>query len=349
MQTNHIYRYEDNPVISVKDVKPTNSNMEVVGIFNCGGAFFNGKIYLICRIAEIIISQDKKTLLVPTMTKSGFITTKYNKNDSNLDLSDPRTIKDKTGKVLNLSSYSSLRLAVSDDGYRFNVEDNPCIEPDSIKESWGMEDPRVAEIEGKFYITYSSVSENGVGVSLSVTEDFKKYKSLGMILPPTNKDTVLFPEQINNRYYMLHRPSPFERLGDSDIWLADSPNLTHWGNHKHLSSSIEGEDWESSKIGAGSTPIHIPAGWLVFYHGVDKNERYSMGYLLLDYDDPSNVIYRSKKPIMEPIMAYEKSGFFSETVFPCTAILLDNKIVMYYGAADSNICRVDIKLDKLLR
>lgn len=349
MQTNHIQRYEDNPIISIKDVKPTNNNMEVVGIFNCGGVFFNGKTYLICRIAEIAISKDKDILLVPTMTKNGFSMTKYNRNDSDIDLSDSRTVKDKNGRVLNLSSFSSLRLAISEDGYHFNVADEPCIDTDLAKESWGMEDPRVAKIENKFYITYSSVSKNGVGVSLAVTEDFITFKSLGMILPPTNKDTVLFPECINSKYYMLHRPSPSGKLGDSDIWLSDSTDLIHWGNHKHLCSSREGESWESMKIGAGSTPIRIPEGWLVFYHGVDKNERYSMGYLLLDYNNPYKILYRSKTPIMEPIMQYEKSGFFSETVFPCTAILFGNKIVMYYGAADSNICRVDIKLDTLLR
>ena len=349
MQTDYIHRYANNPIISVKNVKPTNSNMEVVGIFNCGGTFYNGKTYLICRIAEIIKSQDKNTLLVPVIDKDGFLTIKYDKKDPNLDLSDPRTVKDKTGRILNLSSFSSFRLAISEDGYNFIVADKPCFEPDSTKENWGMEDPRIAKIEGKYYITYSSVSENGIGVSLVVTENFKTFKSLGMILPPTNKDTVLFPERINNKYYMLHRPSPFDQLGNSDIWLANSNDLIHWGNHKHLIGSKGRKSWESTKIGAGSTPLRVPEGWLVFYHGVDETERYSIGYLLLDYNDPSKILYRNKEPIMEPIMDYEKSGFFSETVFPCTAILFGNTITMYYGAADKNISRVDIQLDKLLR
>jgi len=345
MQTNHIQRYANNPVISVNNVRPTQDNMEVVGIFNCGGVFFNDRTYLICRIAEVIKSNDEKILSVPVMTDNGFKVVSYNKYDETLNLSDPRTIKNRDGKVLNLTSFSSLRLAVSDDGYKFNVESKPCIEPDSTTESWGMEDPRIAEIEGKFYITYSSVSENGVGVSLAVTEDFINYRSLGMILAPTNKDTVLFPERIDDKYYMLHRPSPHDNLGNSEIWIADSPDLTHWGNHKHLVSCGEKDTWDYLKIGAGSTPIHIDEGWLVFYHGVDKTERYSMGYLILDYKDPTKILYRTKKPFMEPIMDYERSGFFSETVFPCTAIPFGNTITMYYGAADSNICRVDIKMD----
>lgn len=349
MQNDNLSRYLNNPVISIKNVKPTNNNMEVVGIFNCGGVFFNDKTYLICRIAEVVISQDSETLLVPTMTKDGFLTTRYNKKDPNFDLSDSRSVKDKFGNILNLTSFSSLRLAISEDGFHFNVDDKPCIEPDPIKESWGMEDPRIVKIGEKIYISYSSVSKNGVGVSLIVTENFITYESLGMILPPTNKDTVLFPERINNKYYMLHRPSPFDKLGASDIWLSDSTDLSHWGNHKHLCGCLEGEAWELNKIGAGSPPIHIPEGWLVFYHGVDRNERYSMGYLLLEYENPSNILYRSKEPIMEPIMEYEKSGFFSETIFPCTAILSDDKIIIYYGAADCNICRVDIRLDELLR
>jgi predicted GH43/DUF377 family glycosyl hydrolase len=347
MQNNHIQRYAKNPIISISDVKPTKDNMEVVGVFNCGGVLYSGKIYLLCRVSEIIKPKSKDIISIPIMTNKGLTEISYNKNDINLNFSDSRSIRDDNNKILNLTSFSSLRLAISNDGYNFQIDEKPCISIDPITENWGIEDPRIAKIDNTFYITYSSVSQNGVGVSLATTKDFKKFNKLGMILPPTNKDTVIFPEKINNKFYLLHRPSPFDNLGNSDIWLAESNDLLHWGNHKHLCGSKEGNVWEALKIGAGSTPIKIDEGWLVFYHGVDKNERYCMGYLLLDKNNPSKILFRTKNPIMEPTMNYEKSGFFSETIFPCATIPTMNKIIMYYGAADNSICRADIEINKL--
>ncbi|MCH3916781.1 MAG: glycoside hydrolase family 130 protein [Spirochaetia bacterium] len=349
MDSTVLHRYEGNPVISIDDVKPTAEGMQVVGIFNCGGVLRNGRVYLVCRTAERMISQEEDKLIVPFWDRNGFSSLSFDRDDSHLDLSDSRLVRDRrSGKVVALTSFSSFRLAISDDGYHFQVADTPCILPDPVTEAWGMEDPRVTELEGKYYLTYSSVSRDGVGVSLAVTDDFKTYASLGMILPPTNKDTVLFPERIDGRYYLLHRPSPSGDIGSSDIWLADSVDLVHWGNHRHLCSSREGNSWEWGKIGAGTPPIHIPEGWLLLYHGVDMQERYAMGALLLDGKDPSVILSRSVKPVMLPEMPYEKSGFFSETVFPCTAILSGDKVIVFYGAADNSICRVDITLDGLL-
>lgn len=347
MQNTTIRRCKENPIITIDDVTPTHENLHVVGIFNCGGVHFKGKTHLICRTAEMFKAPSEGTIAVPIINQEGELSSlTFDRSDPGLDFSDARVVIDKrTRNVVALTSLSSFRLATSEDGVHFTIGDKPLIALDPFLEEWGMEDPRVTPLEGKFYITYSSVSRHGVGVSLTCSHDLTSFEPMGLILPPPNKDTVLFPEKIKGKYYLLHRPSlEGGAIGNANVWIADSPDLVHWGNHRPLFGCETGNEWESQKIGAGPPPLRIPQGWLVLYHGVDAQHRYSMGAVILDHDDPSIILSRSTQPIMEPEMAYEVSGFFSNTVFPCVAFLCGDDVVIYYGAADNSICRVDIPI-----
>ena len=134
-----------------------------------------------------------------------------------------------------------------------------------------------------------------------------------MIFPPHNKDCAIFSEQIGGRYYALHRPSS-PTIGGNYIWLAESPDLVHWGNHRCLAHSRPGM-WDSARVGAGAAPIRTPEGWLEIYHGADANNRYCLGALLLDLESPWKVLARSSEPIMEPLAEYERTGFFGNVVF----------------------------------
>jgi predicted GH43/DUF377 family glycosyl hydrolase len=124
-------------------------------------------------------------------------------------------------------------------------------------------------------------------------------------------------------------------------------DLLHWGNHKVL---IETRDkkWDCKKIGAGSPPLKTQSGWLEFYHGVDQNERYCMGALLLDINDPSKIIARSGEPILQPTTEYETKGFFGNVVFSCGVILKDGIISMYYGVSDDSIAYAQFQLKDIL-
>ena len=117
----------------------------------------------------------------------------------------------------------------------------------------------------------------------------------------------------NGKYYAFHRPSSPE-LGGNYIWLAESPDRKHWGNHKCVATTREGK-WDSARVGAGAPPIRTERGWLEIYHGATHDHRYCLGALLLDLNDPSKVISRSEEPIMEPIADYEQTGFFGNVVF----------------------------------
>ncbi len=177
--------------------------------------------------------------------------------------------------------------------------------------------------------------------------NWKEFKHCGMILPPHNKDCAIFEEQINNRYYALHRPSS-PQLGGNYIWLAESPDLIHWGNHKCIATSRKGY-WDSGRVGAGAAPIKTKDGWLEIYHGANEKHQYALGALLLDLKDPSKVLARSEEPIMEPRESYELTGFFGNVVFTNGHIVEGDRIRMYYGASDEVICGADLSINEIMK
>jgi predicted GH43/DUF377 family glycosyl hydrolase len=109
--------------------------------------------------------------------------------------------------------------------------------------------------------------------------------------------------------------------------------------------------WDESRIGASCVPIRTPDGWLEVYHGADRSNRYSMGAILLEADDPSRVIARTDHPLLVPKEPYEHNGFLQDVVFPTGYVPLDDdgrSIRIYYGAADSVLAAADIDIDDIL-
>jgi len=213
-------------------------------------------------------------------------------------------------------------------------------------ETYGIEDCRVTQIDDTYYLTYSAVSENGVGVALQTTKDWKEFKRYELILPPHNKDCTFFCEKIDGKFAVLHRPVGAD-IGGPFIWYSTSPDLIHWGNHKCIARTRVGE-WDCQRIGAGAAPIRTDKGWLEIYHGCNDESRYCLGALLLDFDDPTKVIARSKEPIMEPIAEYEQKGFFGNVVFTNGHIIDGDTVNIYYGASDTVICLATISINEIL-
>ncbi len=147
-------------------------------------------------------------------------------------------------------------------------------------------------------------------------------------------------------YYAFHRPSSPE-LGGNYIWLAESPDRLHWGNHKCIATTRKGM-WDSVRVGAGAAPIETEVGWLEIYHGANEENRYCLGALLLDKNDPSKVLARSKAPIMEPLAPYEKTGFFGNVVFSNGQIVNGDTVRIYYGASDEVICTAEFSISEIL-
>ena len=338
-------RFEQNPILSPKDLKPSNENMIIECLLNPGVFTFKGKTGLLVRVAERTI-QKENLLSVPIYNDFGKVEIiDFKLDDPKLNASDARVINyDGTDY---LTTISHLRIVFSEDGINFEPSEMyPPIYGEGQYESYGIEDCRVSQIDDTYFLTYTMVSPNGVGVGLQTTKDWINFDKKGMILSPHNKDCAIFEEKINNKYYALHRPSSPE-LGGNYIWLAESPDGVHWGNHKCIATTRQGK-FDSKRLGAGAAPIKTEKGWLEIYHGATAEHKYCLGVLLLDLNDPSIVLARSEEPIMEPIAIYEQTGFFGNVVFTNGHIVEGDTITMYYGASDEHICAAKFSINEIL-
>ncbi|WP_026961432.1 glycoside hydrolase family 130 protein [Alicyclobacillus herbarius] len=344
-----LYRYSENPLLTPAHVPPHRADFEVIGVFNAGVAKYRDEVILLLRVAERPLAQDEqtvKTAVFDVSAKQVRIET-FQRGDDRYDFSDPRSIAPvgHTGSFAYLTSISYLRIARSRDGRHFQVDEDPFLFPQTEQETFGVEDPRITQIGDTYYITYSAVSAHGVGVMLASTQDFQSVRRHGMILAPENKDVVIFPERIQGKYYCLHRPVP-SSTGSPDIWLAESPDLSHWGNHRHLMGCRKGH-WDSHRLGAGVPPLKTERGWLELYHAADQDARYCMGAVLLDINDPARILARSRQPILVPEADYETNGFFGNVVFPCGALRQGDRLQVYYGVADTSMACVEIPLQTI--
>ncbi len=342
-----IERHADNLIIAAGDVRPSMDGYEVIGVFNAGVSRLGDEAVLLLRIAEKPINADPDCVFVPVYDPKDEQTNiiRFQKNDPEIDFADPRLVVTKKGTYL--TSISHLRLARSSDGIQFTIDDVPFMAAKENYETFGLEDPRITIIDGTFNITYVAVSDQGVATALASTIDFQKVTRHGIIFCPDNKDVVLFPEKVNSQYHALHRPSSplFET---QNLWIASSPDLVNWGNHICLCSTREGF-WDEMKIGAGAPPFKTDKGFVEIYHGADRDNRYCLGALLLDLDDPSKIIARSELPLFEPEADYETKGFFGNVVFTCGLLYEERILKIYYGAADTAIACVTMSIDDVFR
>ncbi len=199
-------------------------------------------------------------------------------------------------------------------------------------------DPRVTWLEDRYYVTWCN-GYHGPTIGIGYTYDFKEFTFVENAYLPYNRNGVLFPRKINDKYAMFSRPSDTGHTPFGDIFYSESPDMIHWGKHRFVMGP-KSWTWQSTKTGAGPTPIETPEGWLLIYHGVLTSCNgfvYSMGAALLDLDQPWKVIYRSKPYLMSPQMLYECVGDVPNVVFPCAALhdAATGRLAIYYGAADT--------------
>lgn len=340
-------RFKENPLLSPGDLKASSDDLEITCLLNPGVFQYQGKTWLIVRVAERP-EQKEGTISFPILSETGSTTImNISKDDPELNATDARVINYKGSDYL--TTLSHLRLLCSDDGKKFYEPGGfPYLTGEGSLQTFGIEDCRVSFVEGLYYLTFTAVSDKGVGVGLRTTADWKKFESHGMILPPHNKDCAVFEEKINGLFYALHRPSSVD-IGGNYIWLASSPDGIHWGNHKCLIQTRKGK-WDSARVGAGAAPIKTEKGWLEIYHGANQKHQYCLGAILLDLNDPSIVLARTEEPIMIPTASYELTGFFGNVVFTNGHILQPDgdTITVYYGASDEFVCGAHFSLREIL-
>jgi len=284
---------------------------------------------------------------------------------------------------------SRIGLATSNDGINFERKnEEPIIKPHDDYDKWACEDPRVTKIGNTFYITYVALSQRikkgGKPIYKTIhdlnsqtaavtTKDFVKFQRHGIITPKNsdNKDVVIFPEKIDGKFVILHRPYrwckdwfenpdskkidvkipiPFEELPQKpSIWISHSFDLKNWLDYKVL---IRSSHKNEEKIGSGAPPIKTDKGWLLIYHCVKKENKdrfiYTAKAALLDLKNPSKVIAKIPYDILKPEADYELKGDVNNVVFPTGALIKDGTLSVYYGAADKQCGLATIKLKEII-
>ncbi|TFG08717.1 glycosidase [Candidatus Thorarchaeota archaeon] len=246
---------------------------------------------------------------------------------------------------------SRLGYANSVDGHEIDTRHpEPAFAPENSRENLGCEDPRLTPMDGECLMTYTAYRShplNAYQVSIteiSLEDILSGHWNWGERWLPfdgiLNKNAVIFPKKIDGYYVMYHRIEPY-------LCVAYSDDLRRWCNMKAVMQPRPSH-WDSLKIGAAGPPIEISEGWLLIYHGVDYNHVYRLGTLLIDKDDPENILYRSEEPILEPSEKYERYGKVPNVVFSCGSVLMDGKLLIYYGGADTVVCGAEYDLGELL-
>ena len=288
----------------------------VLGAFNPGFTrLANGNLLLMVRVAEALaepVSGD--TVRAIRWTPAGYVLDRHGL--SGIDMADPRqfAIRGSTHRLLGLTSLSwLLPVELSPDGQRIvAIHYDKAIEPVAAYQDYGVEDARISRIGDRWYMTTCSVSAERHCTTLHVSDNGLDYRLEGIVLDHQNKDMILFEGLVDGRFTALTRPlgevyftypedSPF--AGGPSINLAQSPDALHWRPLPAPGIRARKGSTSAMKVGGGTQPILTDAGWLLIYHGVERQETvgiYRSFWALLDRDDPGRILrLEDEVPLME--------------------------------------------------
>lgn len=279
-----------------------------------------------------------------------------------------------------------LGLATSKDGFHFERQsDKPVFAPSSDGPDSGcVEDPRIVKFDDEYYITYAyrpvspgqywkfghdevllpkcgecapaAIAKNLGNTGLAVTTDFRSFRRLGRLTSPVldDRDVILFPEKVNGKFVMLHRPKQYiggeYGVGYPSIWIKFSDDLLDWeSKESHLLLTGSENTWEE-KIGGSTPPLKTDKGWLVLYHGVEHGGKgyYRVGAMLLDLDNPLKILAKTPDFILEPEEDFEIKGYYNGCVFPTGNVIVNDTLFVYYGSADKYVCVATCSVNELL-
>ena len=207
----------------------------------------------------------------------------------------------------------------------------------------GIEDARFVAFEdaGKttYFATYTAYSGQAIRSELLETNDFQSFRLSPLNgVAAQNKGMALFPRKIAGRYAMIARQD------NENIHLLYSDDIYTWNDGQILLHPRY--PWEFVQMGNCGAPIDLGAYWLLLTHGVGAMRRYAIGAALLDKDDPTKVIARSRTPLIQAVGA-EREGYVPNVVYTCGAMVHDKWLVLPYGVADTFIRFATIEIANL--
>ncbi len=259
---------------------------------------------------------------------------------------------------------STIGKALTIDGTHFQNR-RQFIVPTEEWDKYGCEDPRATFFEGKYYIFYTALGgipfgPGNIKVACAVSNDLESVEEKHLVTPFNAKAMVLFPERIKGKITVMvttHTDEPPVHIALAqcdkieELWSLEFWEKWHADLKSHVINPLR---FESDHVEVGAVPIKTKDGWLLFYSYIQNyfggGERvFGIEALLLDLEDPMEIVGRTKGPIMVPEEIYEKYGIMPEIVFPSGALLQKNgRVDIYYGGADTVCARASLNLADLL-
>ncbi len=342
--------------------KGTGEDTFILGAFNPGFEKLpNGNCIMMVRVAESLTKTIENDMfkIIRWSPEEKYVIDKYPTQE--LNTSDPRKyrlINYKHAKVFGLTSFSwILPVELTPDGSTIiKIHYDKIIEPETTYQEYGIEDARVTLVENIYYMTTCSVSSERHSTTLYSSSDGLNYTLEGIIMDHQNKDMVLFPKKINDKYYALTRPlgdlyfpTPINSIYNPgpSINIAESPNLLHWKPCDTPFIRALKDTQLSMKLGSGAPPIKTEKGWLILFHGVEKKGKvgiYRTFHAYLDLEKPwivKSIDYEN--PIMTAKVELTKEKqeqiYVEEIVFTTGIIEYKNFYIIASGELDL-CCRI---------
>lgn len=256
---------------------------------------------------------------------------------------------------------SRIGYAESTDGLHFTIRPEPVLSPDAAYEQGGgVEDPRVVQIKGTYYLTYTAYNGHDAQLSLATSKDLIHWDRKGVILPAYKgtwntqwtKSGAIIPQKVNGEWWMYYLGTKKDSDGKTRDYmgLAESPDLLHWKDATSKPVLDRRPDaFDSRVMEPGPAPLVTSEGILLLYNGANTALVYGPGWVLFDKNDPRKVIARADAPFILPTLKWEVGGQVPNVIFIEGALInydKDDRIALtaYYGAADKYIGGMDIRI-----
>jgi beta-1,2-mannobiose phosphorylase / 1,2-beta-oligomannan phosphorylase len=259
---------------------------------------------------------------------------------------------------------STIGYARSADGILYENK-TQLIKPEFAWERYGCEDPRVTELDGKYYIFYTALSSfpfryYGIKAACAVTRDFKKIESKHLVTPFNSKAMALFPSRIDGKITAILTVNTDNIKRKARIAIAqfnhedEMWDISYWRQwYKNLNKyALHVRRAVTDHVEVGAAPVKTKDGWLLVYAHIQNyptdRKIFGVEALLLDNKNPLKMTGRTKHPIMVPEESYEKYGQVPNVIFPSGAAVEDKHLNIYYGASDTTSCMAQVALGSLL-
>lgn len=240
---------------------------------------------------------------------------------------------------------SRLGYATSSDGVHFTRRSEPVLVPEADYErGGGVEDPRLVQIEGTYYLTYTGYNTKDAQLCLAVSRNLLHWERQGVILPAHKgrcnvgwtKSGAILRQRIRGKYWMYYLADAAD--GTHQMGVASSSDLLHWT--EVLDRPVlpaRRRLFDSQVVEPGPPPLMTDHGILLVYNGADNALAYSTGWVLFQRSDPTKVLTRCEEPIFRVERQWEEVGQVPNVVFVEGMVQQSGRWLFYYGGADKYV------------